>query len=115
VIELPEGNWWDWDVVAWDPGRFVLGADFDLTYHHNLELVFSDPVYVQCPAFFQHPVFREPTPGERSLVRLMVQEPEPVVVAFDAEVGAGEVSGLIAAGGVQVVAGTVLRYRTSGS
>ncbi|MFJ8441540.1 hypothetical protein [Kitasatospora griseola] len=26
MIELPEGSWWDWDVVSWDPSRLILGA-----------------------------------------------------------------------------------------
>lgn len=45
------------DIVAWDPGRLRLGAGSDISYVHGLELVFSDPVFVTCPSFFQGPVF----------------------------------------------------------
>ena len=69
----------------------------------------TDPVYVQCPAFFQDPVFREPTAEERNLAG-RTGEPFPVLVAFDSEGGAASVSGLIAAGGLRIVRGTVFRY-----
>lgn len=50
AVELPEGSWWDWDVIAWQPGEFRLAAGHDLTYHHGLEPVFTDPLLVTCPA-----------------------------------------------------------------
>jgi len=30
-IPLPEGSWWDWDVITWDAGQFRLAAGHDLT------------------------------------------------------------------------------------
>ncbi|MGW0783726.1 hypothetical protein [Streptomyces sp. NPDC002913] len=39
AIQLPEGSWWDWDVVVWTGGQLRLAAGHDLTYHHGLELV----------------------------------------------------------------------------
>ncbi|GAA2793797.1 hypothetical protein GCM10010441_18790 [Kitasatospora paracochleata] len=111
VVELPEGSWWDWDVVSWDPGRLRLGAGHDLTYAHGLELVFAAPLLVCCPGFFQDPVFREPTAEERARVIRQLGAAPAVLVAFEADAGGtGPVTGLIAAGGLDVVPGTVYRY-----
>ncbi|MET9177511.1 hypothetical protein ABZX88_04685 [Kitasatospora aureofaciens] len=113
VIELPEGSWWDWDVYSWRPGELRPAAGYDLGYHHGLELVLTDPLYIRCPAFFQDPVFREPTPGERRLVERQCGEEPGVLLAFEADGGGPEpVSGLIAAGDLEVRVGTVLRHRT---
>ncbi|SDT81015.1 hypothetical protein SAMN05216371_6514 [Streptomyces sp. TLI_053] len=88
-----------------------LGAGSDLSYHHGLELVFSDPFLVSCPAAFQDPVFREPTPEEMRALSRQTGETPDVVVAFEAAAGGPEpASGLIAAGGLELVRGTVLRY-----
>jgi hypothetical protein len=115
VIELPEGSWWDWDVYSWRPGELRLAADHDLSYHHNLQLVFADPLYVRCPGFFQDPVFRAPTPEERRSVERQCGEEPGVLVAFEADSGGPEpVSGLIAAASVEVRVGTVLRYAPGG-
>lgn len=111
MIRLPEGNWWDWDVVAWDTGRLRLGAGHDLAYHHGLELVFGDPVFVICPAAFHDPAFRDPTPDEVRTVSRQVGEVPAVVLAFEADAGGVEpASGLIAAERLDVVRGTVFRY-----
>jgi hypothetical protein len=111
VIELPEGSWWDWDIVAWDPGRLRLGAGHDISYAHGLELVFSDPVFVTCPAAFQDPVFRAPTPDEVRLIARQVGEAPPVLVAFEADAGGTSLaSGLVAAGRLDIVQETVFRY-----
>ncbi|MGW1818171.1 hypothetical protein ACWCQM_31965 [Streptomyces sp. NPDC002125] len=32
AIQLPEGSWWDWDVVDWTGGQLRLAAGHDLTY-----------------------------------------------------------------------------------
>ncbi|MEU8510363.1 hypothetical protein AB0C76_02080 [Kitasatospora sp. NPDC048722] len=110
AIELPEGSWWDWDVFSWRPGQLRLAAGYDLGYHHGLELVFDDPLYVACPADFHDPVFRAPTPGELRLVERCCGEVPEVVVAFEADAGgAQDVSGLIAAGGLRIVPGPVSR------
>ncbi|MFG3055459.1 hypothetical protein ACGFZP_31565 [Kitasatospora sp. NPDC048239] len=99
MIQLPEGSWWDWDVVDWNAVQFRLGAGYDLSYHHGLKLVFGDPVFVMCPAVFQDPTFRDPTPDEVQLVSRQVGEAPAVVVAFEADAGGSEpASGLIAAG-----------------
>ncbi len=88
MIRLPEGSWWDWDVVEWSAGRLRLGAGSDLSYHHGLELVFSDPLFVACPAAFQDPTFREPTPEDIRVVARQTGEIPALVVAFEADAGA---------------------------
>ncbi|WP_433891778.1 hypothetical protein [Streptomyces sp. CA-111067] len=111
MIQLPEGSWWDWDVVSWDPGLLRLGAGADISYAHGLELVFSDPVFVMCPSAFQDPTFREPTPDEVRLVARQIGEPPAVLVAFDADAGApAPAAALIAAAHVDIVQGLVFRY-----
>lgn len=111
MIELPEGSWWDWDVYSWRPGELILAAGHDLCYHHGMELVLTDPLYVRCPGAFQDPVFREPTPDERRLVERQCGEEPGVLLAFEADGGGAEpVGGLIAAGGLEVRVGWVRRY-----
>ncbi|MFD0352105.1 hypothetical protein ACFQ0M_50105 [Kitasatospora aburaviensis] len=84
-----------------------LGAGHDLSYHHGLELVFGDPLFVMCPATFQDPVFREPRPDEIRLVSGQVGEMPAVLVAFEADAGGSELaSGLIGAGRLDVVQGS---------
>uniref|UniRef100_A0AAU2JIR8 CN hydrolase domain-containing protein n=1 Tax=Streptomyces sp. NBC_00049 TaxID=2903617 RepID=A0AAU2JIR8_9ACTN len=111
ALELPEGSWWDWEVLGWDAGRLMLAACYDLTYLHGLELVFHEPLLVGCPTSFCDPVFRAPTADELArLVRQLGEEP-PVVVAFETDGGGTEpVSCLIAAERLEIVQETVLRY-----
>ncbi|MBH1937814.1 hypothetical protein I5Q34_26675 [Streptomyces sp. AV19] len=110
-IQLPEGSWWDWDVIAWNAGQLRLAAGHDLAYHHGLELVFDDPVYVSCPSNFHDPTFRAPSPDELLKVSRQVGEELPVVVAFEADAGGQEpVACLIAAERLEIVQETVLRY-----
>ncbi|MFD3454644.1 hypothetical protein ACFWVC_21000 [Streptomyces sp. NPDC058691] len=110
AVELPEGSWWDWDVIAWQPGEFRLAAGHDLTYHHGLEPVFTDPLLVTCPAFFHDPVFRAPSADEAlAVARQLGERP---LVAFEADAGGpGPVSCLVAAERLDIVQGTVLHYR----
>ncbi|MFE1290581.1 hypothetical protein [Streptomyces sp. NPDC058751] len=111
AIRLPEGPWWDWDVVAWDGGQFRLAAGLDLTYHHGLELAFGDPVFVSCPSSFQDPDFRAPSPDELLKVTRQFGCEPAVVVAFEVDAGGQEpVSCLIAAERLDIVRETVLRY-----
>ncbi|PWK75049.1 hypothetical protein BCL76_101784 [Streptomyces sp. CG 926] len=116
AIRLPEGNWWDWDVVAWDGGEFRLAAGHDLAYHHGLELVFGDPFFVSCPSAFYDPTFRAPTADELLRVTRQVGETPPVVIAFEADAGGQEpISCLIAAERFDVVQESVLRYWREGA
>ncbi|MFG2036539.1 hypothetical protein [Dactylosporangium sp. NPDC048998] len=112
MIELPEGPWSDWDVLQFDGANLRLAAGYDLTYHHGLEIVFTDVAYLACPIYFWDPRFREPTPGERELVRRYSGEEPPVIVAFDIEspIGADLLPCLVAAEAVEIVVGLVYRY-----
>ncbi|MDH6465569.1 hypothetical protein M2302_005771 [Micromonospora sp. A200] len=112
MIELPEGSWWDWDALHFDGSQLRLAAGHDLTYHHGLEVVFTDVAYLACPTQFRDPRFREPTLDERALVRRHVGEEPPVIVAFDVDAPAGGdlLTCLVAAGAVEVVPGLVYRY-----
>lgn len=110
-IRLPEGSWWEWDVIACNAAELRLAAGHDLTYHHGLELVFGDPTFVNCPAKFLDPVFRAPTSEELARVTRQIGEEPPVLVAFEADAGGLEpVSCLIAAERTEIVQQTVLRY-----
>ncbi|MFF8265503.1 hypothetical protein [Streptomyces virginiae] len=110
-LQLPEGSWWDWDVIAWDGGELRLAAGHDLAHYHGLELVFGDPTLVSCPAAFLDPVFRAPTSEELARVTRQIGQEPPVLVAFEADAGGQEaVSCLIAAERIEVVQGIVLRY-----
>ncbi|WP_330294212.1 hypothetical protein [Streptomyces sp. NBC_00503] len=111
AIQLPEGSWWDWEVTAWDGGQLVLAADYDLTYHHGLELRFGEPLFVSCPSSFQDPIFRTPSPDEVLKVTRQLGCEPAVVVAFEADAGGqGAVSYLVAAERLDIVQETVLRY-----
>ncbi|MER7517450.1 hypothetical protein [Streptomyces sp. NPDC126499] len=98
LLPLPEGSWWDWTVLGYDGSRLTLAADHDLTYHHGLEVVFTDTLYVRCPMDFADPDFREPVPEERAEVTRLLGADPPVLVAFEADGGGtAPVSCLIAA------------------
>ncbi|MFI0220233.1 hypothetical protein [Streptomyces lydicus] len=110
-IQLPEGTWWDWDIIAWNAAEFRLAAGQDLAYHHGLELVFGDPTFVSCAAQFHDPAFRAASSEELERVTRQLGEEPMVFVAFEADAGGLEpVSCLIAAERFEVVQETVLRY-----
>jgi hypothetical protein len=110
-LELPDGSWWDWYVVAWDAGKLRLGAGYDLTYHYDLEVVFHSPILVRCLTNFQDPVFRAPTADETLSITRQTGETPGIVVAFEADGGGPEpASCLIAAERVEIIRGTVFMY-----
>jgi hypothetical protein len=112
VFKLPEGSWWDWDVLHFDGCHLTLAAGHDLTYHHGLEVVFTDVDYLACPTRFHDPRFREPTSDEKAMLRHHVGEEPALIVAFDVEplVGSDPLACLVAAGSVEVIPGLVYRY-----
>ncbi|MEV4343748.1 hypothetical protein AB0J83_04650 [Actinoplanes sp. NPDC049596] len=113
MLELPDAaDEWDWDVHHFDGSRLVLAAGNDLTYHHNLEVIFTDVAYLACPTQFSRPRFRKPAPAERKLVSRHAGEELPLIVAFDVESleDAGLLPCLIAAESAEVVVGLVYRY-----
>jgi hypothetical protein len=52
-------------VDRWDASVVRLIADNDLTYHHNVEVTFTEVAWVSSADLFHHPVFRQPPPAER--------------------------------------------------
>jgi hypothetical protein len=112
MLKLPEGSWWDWDVLHFDGSQLTLAAGHDLTYHHGLEVVFADVDYLACPTRFHDPQFREPTPDEQALLHRHIGEEPALIVAFDVEppVGSDPLPCLIAARSVEVKPGLVYRY-----
>ncbi|MDI3408248.1 hypothetical protein [Streptomyces cavernicola] len=114
-LVLPEGSWWDWEVLAWDTDSLRLAADHDLTYHHGLELTFHGPLLVHCPTSFQDPVFRPPAPAELAAVTDQLGERPGVLIPFTAEAGGrARVDCLIAAERVEVIRELVLKWSPSG-
>jgi hypothetical protein len=101
------GRWWDWQVSRWDAAVFRLVADNDLTYHHCVEVTFTDAVWVGCADMFHHPVFRSPTPAEREFARQVIADESYQVFVWDAETAAGTVPMMVIARDVQVVEGLV--------
>lgn len=112
VLSLPEGSWWDWEVVGWDRGTLCLAAGSDLTYHHDLEAWFSGTVYVSCPESFSDPVFREPSDTDRALLQHLDGDVPLQVYAFDVDPpgGNGLMACVIVAASVKIVRGVVYRY-----
>ncbi|GAA2484892.1 hypothetical protein [Winogradskya humida] len=117
ALVLPEGQWWDWEIMTWTAGTLTLAASTDLTYHHGLEVIVSDVGFVQCPSLFHHAVFREPTAAERDFVLRQSAGDAPLIVAFDHnehDAAGRAMSGLIGAADVRVVTGTAYRYLRPG-
>ncbi|MFJ4526055.1 hypothetical protein ACIP4Y_34860 [Streptomyces sp. NPDC088810] len=109
--KLPEGSWWDWEIIACDAGQLRLAAGYDLAHHHGLEVIFTDPLFVSCPPAFQDPVFRPPTTEETTRLARVLGEEAPLVVAFEADAGGREaVRCLVAAGRLDVRPGLVRRH-----
>ncbi|MGY5135301.1 hypothetical protein ACWGJW_23385 [Streptomyces nigrescens] len=110
AIQLPEGFWWDWDVVAWDGGELRLAAGHDLAYHHGLD--WSSVIQSSSaarPAFAIRPS-GPPSPDELLRITRQLGGKPPIVVAFEADAGGQEpVLCLIAAERLDVVQETVLR------
>ncbi|GAA4953708.1 hypothetical protein [Actinoplanes utahensis] len=103
-------RWWDWQVERWDVAALRLVADNDLTYHHSVEVTFSDVAWVSCADLFHHPVFRDPTPAERGFAGQVTGDDEYRLFAWDAETAAGTVPMMIIARDVRIESpGVVVR------
>jgi hypothetical protein len=61
ALTLPPGSWWSWAIWRYDGATLTLISGNDLTYHHELELSFSDVEFIEVPAQFERAAFREPT------------------------------------------------------
>ncbi|MEU9091501.1 hypothetical protein [Streptomyces sp. NPDC048428] len=84
---MPEGSGWDWNVLAWDGGRFRLAEGAGITSHHDLEPTFTKPAFVCRAADFEDPVFRTVTSEELPALSHRFGGCPPVVVAFEADAG----------------------------
>ncbi len=43
---IRKNEWFDFHVLQYDGHNMIIGGSIDLTYHHNLELIFEDVFYV---------------------------------------------------------------------
>ncbi|WP_262418473.1 hypothetical protein [Streptomyces sp. SP2-10] len=103
-------------MIAQDAGRLRPAAAHHLTYHHGLEVVFTDTGFVSCPAAFQEPRFREPTVEETARPRRTLGETPSAVVAFEADGGGPEpVSCLTAAEDPEIRPGFVPGHPRAGA
>ncbi|WP_109595960.1 hypothetical protein [Actinoplanes xinjiangensis] len=100
-------RWWDWQVDRWDVSGLLLVADNDLTYHHSVEVTFTDVVWVSCTDLFHHPVFRTPTAAEYAFARQVTNDEAHHLFAWDAETATGTVPMMIVAESVRIVEGLV--------
>lgn len=101
ITELSH-RWWDWQVAAWDGPGLRLIADNDLTYHHSVEVTFTDVAWVACADLFHHPVFRPATPAEIEFARQVSADGTHQVYAWDAETAAGTVAMMVVAQSVRI-------------
>ncbi|MEV6492332.1 hypothetical protein AB0M20_27470 [Actinoplanes sp. NPDC051633] len=109
LLEMPDGPWWEWEILSLNRGRLILAGSFDLSYYHQIEIAFTDVAYLSCAAAFCDPAFREPTEAElHHATHQNGMDVPPVVVAFDHDFGR-PVSCVIAAGSVEITTGMVHR------
>ena len=101
------GRYWDWRLEHWDSSTLRLIAGNDLTYHHNVEVSFTDVVWAAIADLFHHPAFRPATPAEREFARQVTDEAGYEIYAWDAETSGGTLPMMIIAASVLVVEGLV--------
>lgn len=101
------GRWWDWRVDLWDCSTLRLVAGNDLTYHHCVEVSFTDVAWAATADTFHHPTFRPATPAEHGFARQVTNDAGYELYAWDAETSAGTVPMMIVAQSVRVVEGLV--------
>ena len=97
------GRWWDWRVELWDSSTLRLVADNDLTYHHSVDVSFTDVVWVASADTFHHPTFRAATSAERVFVRQVINDAGYEIYAWDAETSAGTVPTMVVAQAIRIV------------
>jgi hypothetical protein len=104
VLEELTGKWWDWQVDRWDTSTFRLMADNDLTYHHSVEVSFTDVAWAPSADLFHHPVFRPATSAERDLAQQVVSSDDGYhVFTWDAETATGTVAMMVITRAVDIV------------
>lgn len=97
------GRWWDWQVDRWDASGLRLIADNDLTYHHSVEVTFTDVVWVSCTDLFHHPAFRPATASEIAFARKITIGEGYRMYTWDAETATGTGPMMVLAQSVLVV------------
>jgi hypothetical protein len=100
--------WWDWEADRWDVSGLRLIADNDLTYHHAVEVTFSEVAWVAVADRFHHPIFRPPTAAEEQFAR-QAGGHGLQIFTWDAETSTGAVPMMVVARSVQVVEGSFPR------
>ena len=95
------GRWWDWEVRRWDASALCLIADNDLSYHHSVEVTFTDVVWTACADMFHHPAFRPATAAESEFARQVIDTGYRVFT-WDAETAMATVPMMVIAGTVHV-------------
>lgn len=91
------GRYRDWRVEHWDSSTLRLIADNDLTYHHNVEVSFSDVAWAATADLFHHPTFRPATPAALAFARRVTNEAGYEIYTWDAETSAATVPMIIIA------------------
>jgi hypothetical protein len=96
------------ELDRWDASRFRLMANNDVTYDHNVEVTFTEVVWVSSADMFHHPGFRPPHPIEREFARRVVNDDGYHLYAWDVETATGVVPMMLVA-----QAGPEPAYRTA--
>ena len=97
------GRWWDRRVDLWDSSTLRLIADNDLTYHHSVEVSFTDVAWVATADTFHHPTFRPATPAEQDFAHQGFNGAGYQPYTWDAETSAGTAPMMIIAPSVPIV------------
>lgn len=100
------GRWWGWRVGLWDSSTLRLIADNDLTYHHSVEVLFTDVAWVAIADTFYDPAFR-PATSEQDFARQVINDEGYELHAWDAETSTGTVPMVIVSQSVRIVEGHV--------
>ena len=105
MLELTDltGRWWEWRVDPWDSSTLRLIANNDLTYHHCVEVSFTDVAWVAIADTFHHPAFRLAAPAERGFTRQVINDAGYELYTWDAETSSGAVPMMIISRSVRII------------
>jgi hypothetical protein len=108
-LELTDltGRWRDWQVDPWDSSTLRLIADNDLTYHHSVEVSFTEVARVAIADTFHHPAFRPATPAEHDFARQVINDAGYELYAWDAETSTGAAPMMIISRSIRIAEGLV--------
>ena len=80
----------DFRLESYDGWRLLVIGRFDLSYYHDIELVFSGVTFIRCPTSFDRPRFIDAgfVPGGfRTMIQTEEGEFEIVAESLDATIG----------------------------